>query len=380
MFPTHFDVIVAGLGAMGSATAARLALRGKKVLGLDRWRPGHPYGSSHGDTRIIREMYFENPLYVPIVKRAHELWRELESRTGIRLMEITGGLMIGPEHGGLVKGTMLSAHEHELRCEVLDGGEVAKRFPAFRLRDGDIAVLDPRAGYLNPEAGNAAHLRLAAEEGADLRFDEPVTEWRPATDGVEVSTPFGTYSGARLVISAGARNPQLLGGLDLRLEVERQAVFWLDPGADPAYDSPALPIWAHEYAPGEICYGFPRLARGVKASVMHSGEIVNDADAVNREVSDIEVEPLRRALGGVLPGLAEASVIGTDVCLFTNTRDRDFIIDFHPDHPQVLISSACSGHGFKFASAIGEIQADLVADGRSRFDMSPFSMSRVKLR
>jgi sarcosine oxidase len=380
MPPTHFDVIVAGLGAMGSATAARLALRGQKVLGLDRWRPGHPYGSSHGDSRIIREMYFENPLYVPLVQRAHELWRELEHRTGIRLMEITGGLMIGPEHGGLVRGTLRSAQEHVLPCEVLNASQVAERFPAFRLRDGDIAVFDPRAGYLNPEAGNAAHLRLAAEEGADLRFEEPVESWRPLASGVEVTTQFGVYSGARLVLSAGARNPQLLGELDLHLEVERQAVFWLEPGADPAYESPAMPIWAHEYVPGEICYGFPRLARGVKASVMHSGEIVSDAASVNREVGGSEVEPLRRALATVLPGLAKARVLETDVCLFTNTRDRDFIIDFHPEYPQVLISSACSGHGFKFASAVGETQAELITDGASRFDVSPFRMSRVKLR
>jgi sarcosine oxidase len=295
-------------------------------------------------------------------------------------MEITGGLMIGPEHGGLVKGTLRSAQEHALDCEVLNATQVAERFPAFRLRDGDVAVFDPRAGYLNPEAGNAAHLRLAAEEGADLRFDEPVEAWKPVADGVEVTTPFGVYSGSQLVISAGARNPQLLGPLDLHLEVERQAVFWLEPGPDPSYDSPALPIWAHEYIPGEICYGFPRLARGVKASVMHSGETVNDADAVNREVDGNEVEPLRQALGSVLPGLAEATVVGSDVCLFTNTRDHDFIIDFHPEYPQVLISSACSGHGFKFASAIGEIQADMVADGSSRFDVSPFRLSRVKLR
>jgi len=377
---THFDVIVAGLGAMGSATAARLALRGKKILGLDRWRPGHPYGSSHGDSRIIREMYFENPLYVPIVQRAHELWRELESRTGIRLMEITGGLMIGPEHGGLVRGTLRSGHEHALPCEVLNAAQVAERFPAFGLRDGDVAVFDPRAGYLNPEAGNAAHLKLAAEEGADLRFEEPVEKWRALAEGVEVTTPFGVYSGKRLVISAGARNPQILGDLNLHLEVERQAVFWLEPGADPAYESPAMPIWAHEYVPGEICYGFPRLARGVKASVMHSGEIVSDADAVNREIRESDIEPLKRALRSVVPGLAEATVIDSDVCLFTNTRDRDFIIDFHPEYPQVLVSSACSGHGFKFASAIGEIQAELVSDGASRFDMSPFSMSRVRLR
>lgn len=171
-----------------------------------------------------------------------------------------------------------------------------------------------------------------------------------------------------------------MNGFDLPLEVERQAVFWLDPGARHArFYGEGFPIYAHEYMPGEICYGFPRLARGVKASVMHSGEIVTDADAVRREVSDNEVEPLWRALANVLPELAHAAVRARDICLFTNTPDRDFVIDFHPAHPRVLVSSACSGHGFKFASAIGEIQADMVLNGKSRFDLSPFRITRPAL-
>ena len=373
----RYNVIVAGLGAMGSATAAHLTLRGQSVLGLERWTPGHHNGSSHGDSRIIREMYFEHPMYVPIVQRAHDLWRELERRVDTSLMHNIGGLMIGPEDGALVSGVLRSAREHGLAHEVLSTNEVTKRFPAFSLRDGDVAVHDPRAGYLDPEACNAAHLKVAAEHGADLRFDEPVTSWEAAGDGVRVTTPAGTYEADNLVLSAGARTLALLGDLNIPLEVERQAVFWLEPGENDArFDAAAFPIWAHEYVPGEICYGFPRLPRGVKASVMHSGEIVANADEVDRIVKDEEVEPLRRALAGVSPDLSRARVLETDVCLFTNTPDHDFVIDFHPGYPQVLISSACSGHGFKFASAIGEIQADLVTAGRSDFDLSPFAIRR----
>jgi sarcosine oxidase len=377
--PESYDVIVAGLGAMGSATAAQLALRGKSVLGLERWEPGHRYGSSHGDSRIIREMYFEHPMYVPLLQRAYDLWAMLGKRVGAELLHLNGGLMIGPKDGRLVTGTLQSARSHGLAYEILSPAEVAENYPAFELSEDYVAVFDPRAGYLDPEACNAAHMKVATENGAELRFEEPVISWESNGDGVTVTTSSSKYSAKHLVLSVGACTRTLLNGLDLGLEVERQAVFWLDPGDDSRYDESRFPIYAHEYTAGEICYGFPRLPRGVKASVMHRGEIVSDSDSVRRTVSDKEVEPLRRALSPILPDLAEAPVIETDVCLFTNTPDKDFVIDFHPDHPRVLVSSACSGHGFKFSSVIGEIQADLVIDGRSRFDLAPFRIGRPAL-
>jgi sarcosine oxidase len=377
----NYDVIVAGLGAMGSATAAHLARRGKRVLGLERWMPGHRNASSHGDSRIIREMYFEHPMYVPLLQRAYELWAELGDHAGNRLLHMTGGLMIGPKDGALVTGTLRSAREHNLDYEVLSPREVSNRYPAFSLRDDLIAVHDPRAGYLDPETCNAAHMNLAVRSGAELKFEEPVIEWMSSDAGVTVTTSQGTYSADHLVLAVGARTQRLLKGLELPLEVERQAVFWMEPDPDAAsYDESVFPIYAYEYEPREICYGFPRLPRGVKASVMHSGEIVADADSVDSEIRDEEMIPLRRALAPILPGIANAPVRERDVCLFTNTPDHDFIIDFHPGHPRVLVSSACSGHGFKFASVIGEIQADLVTSGKSRFDLSPFRIARDSLR
>ncbi len=377
----QYDVIVAGLGAMGSATAAHLAMRGKRVLGLERWTPGHRNASSHGDSRIIREMYFEHPMYVPLLQRAYDLWAELGERAGAKLLHMTGGLMIGPENGALITGTLRSAREHELAYELLSPAEVSRRVPAFELRDDLIAVYDHRAGYLNPEACNAAHLEVAAHDGAELRYDEPILAWESSNDGVTVSTPRSSYSAEHLILTVGARTLPLLKGFDLPLEVERQAVFWLEPDPDTAsYDESVFPIYAYEYELREICYGFPRLPRGVKSSIMHSGRIMQDADVVDSEIRDEEVEPLRRALTPILPGLSRAPVRERDVCLFTNTPDHDFIIDFHPGHPRVLISSACSGHGFKFASAIGEIQADLVMNGESRFDLSPFRVDRESLR
>ena len=368
----RYDVIVAGLGAMGSATLAQLALRGKRVLGIERWTPGHPYGSSHGDSRIIREMYFEHPMYVPLVRRAHDLWRELEERTGSALMSTVGGLMVGPESGALVQGTLRSAREHALPFEIFDGAEASRRYPAFELRDGHVAVFDPRAGYLDPEACNAAHLRVASRHGAELRFDEPLVSWMADGDGVSVKTKYGSYAADRLVLSVGARTKGFVP--DIPLEVERQVVFWFEPDAGD-YNGDRFPIWAYEYTPGEICYGFPRLPRGVKAAVMHSGKVFADPDEVSREIASSEVGPLRRALSDVLPLLASARVVDQDTCLFTNTPDHDFIIDFHPEFPQVLVSSPCSGHGFKFASAIGELQAQLLT-GVASVDITPFRIGR----
>ena len=376
----RYDVIVAGLGAMGSATAARLAIRGKKVLGLDRWVPGHRYGSSHGDSRIIREMYFEHPMYVPLLGRAYDLWAELEQRIDDKLLNLHGGLMIGHEAGMLVTGTLRSAREHNLPYTLLSPAEVKRAYPAFDIDSDLVAVLDPRAGWLDPEKCNAAHLKVAAQHGADLRFEEPVISWKADDGGVGVTTSHGTYEAEHLVLCVGARTKELLGDPVLNLEIERQSVFWMEAPDDDRYRAEVFPIWAYEYKPGHICYGFPDLPRGVKASVMHSGKIVEDADAVNRRVGDDEADALMKAIEPVLPELSRARVQERDVCLFTNTADHDFVIDFHPAYPRVLISSACSGHGFKFASVIGEIQADLIADGSSRFDLGPFSIKRSGLQ
>ncbi len=375
--PRSFDAIVVGLGAMGSATLFHLARRGLRVLGLEQFSEAHQLGSSHGDSRIIRETYFEHPLYVPLVRRAHALWRELEETSQKSLMKITGGLMIGPSDGMVVPGTLRSAREHNLPHEILTPAQVHERFPAFELASNLVTVFDPRAGYLDPEGCNKAHLDAARAAGAETRFDEPVLEWNPDGQGVRVRTGAGTYAANHLVLAAGAWNSGLARDLRLPLTVERQSVFWFEPGGPAgAYEADRFPIYAYEYKAGHICYGFPRLPRGVKASVMHSGDTSRDPDRVERTVNDDEVKPLRAALRPVLPNLAGAPVHDRGTCLFTNTPDHDFIIDFHPLHPQVLVSSPCSGHGFKFASAIGELQAELVTTGSTSFDLSPFRIDR----
>jgi sarcosine oxidase len=366
---------------MGSASVFHLAKRGWRVLGLEQLTPANMMGSSHGDSRIIREMYFEHPLYVPLVQRAYELWADLEQESGKSLMTINGGLMIGPPDGAIVGGTIRSAIEHKLPCETLGPEETHRRYPAFELAENLVAVVDPRAGYLDPEGCVNAHIDLARAAGADLRLDEPMMSWIPDGDGVRVSTAKGDYTADFLVMAGGAWNRHLLRDIALDLRIERQVVFWLDPQLDNnLFDTSCFPIYAHEYKPGHICYGFPRLERGVKASVMHSGEVTTDPESVRRSIGDDEVEPLRAALRPVLPTLATAPLLDSATCIFTNTSDEDFLIDFHPAYRQVLISSPCSGHGFKFSSAIGELQADLLTSGHTRFDISPFRLDRTSSR
>ena len=374
-----YDAIVVGLGGIGTATLYHLARRGVRVLGLEQFEPLHTHGSSHGDSRIIRETYFEHPLYVPLVQRAHELWRELEEASGKSLMTIHGGLMIGPPEGDVVTGTLRSAREHGLPHEVLSAGEVKRRYPPFDMPDDAVAVFDPRAGYLDPDGCTRAHLQLAVSAGAQTRFSEPVISWLSSERGVSVVTRAGTYDAEQLVLSAGPWTASAAPGVQLPLAVERQTVFWFEPPTPRGqYESRRFPIYAYEFKPGVICYGFPELAKGVKASVMHDGQVFATPAAVNREVSEADLQPLRNALSQVLPALARSNVRDATTCLFTNTPDHDFVIDFHPAHSNVLISSPCSGHGFKFASAIGEVQADLLTNGVVRFDLSPFRIGRFR--
>ena len=364
---------------MGSATTYHLARRGARVLGLEQFAPRHTLGSSHGDSRIIRELYFENPLYVPLVQRAYALWALLEEEGATTLLHRTGGLMIGRPSSGLVHGALLSGASHGLPAPVLSPGEIHTRFPAFDLPEDFVAVWDERAGYLNPEACTSAHASLAARLGAVLHYDEPVTHWQPDGDGVRVTTPAGVYRAARLVLCAGAWTKAMLPELELPLVVERQVLVWLDaPLPHERYSESSFPIFICELEDGRQFYGFPRLERGVKTSVFHEGRVYEAPDSVERAVTPGDVTTLRAMLGRLLTDLAEARIHESMTCLFTNAPDQHFLVDFHPHHSQVLLSSPCSGHGFKFASALGEVQAALLLDGRTDFDLRPFSLSRFR--
>jgi sarcosine oxidase len=378
----HFDVIVAGLGAMGSAAAYHLARRGLRVLGIDRFAPPHTLGSSHGHTRIIREAYFEHPQYVPMVQRAYAAWEALERVSGERLFERTGGLMAGLPESVVVSGARASADRHQLPYEDLSAADVRRRFPALRIADHEVGLLEPRAGILFPERCIGVHLRFAAAHGATLRTNDAVTAWNADLSGigVKVETASGaSYSADRLVISAGAWASALLPELSLPLTIERAVVHWFEPARHPEhFSSDRLPIFIWEYGPGLMVYGFPARDEGVKVALHHQGEKTADVTRVKREVGDEEIVEMRELLDRLIPDL-NGQWRASTVCLYTNTPDEDFIIDAHPAHPQVFVVSPCSGHGFKFSSAIGEIVTDLVTEGESALDLTPFRLARFNL-
>jgi sarcosine oxidase len=374
----HFDVGIIGLGAMGSAIAHALARRGARVVAFDRYDPPHTLGSTHGHTRIIREAYYEHPLYVPLVRRAYELWAELERDSDVTLMVRTGGVMVGPETGPLVSGAKESVHTHGIAHEILDSRELSARFPAYRARADWVALLEHRAGMLFPERCVRALLSSARGHGADIRTGELVDGWRPAEGGIAVKTARGETNVERLVVAAGPWLPTLAAslGLTLPLEIERQLSHWFTPrAADARYDAERCPIGLWETHADEVFATLPDEGHGVKCGMHHAGSDTSP-DFVDREVSGTENEAARRLLEQIMPG-AGGTLVESRVCLYTNTPDRHFIIDWLKGE-RVLVVSPCSGHGFKFASSIGESVSQLVLDGRSSLDLSPFSLSRFR--
>ncbi|MEP6689950.1 MAG: N-methyl-L-tryptophan oxidase [Gemmatimonadaceae bacterium] len=379
------DVIIVGLGAMGSAASYELARRGKSVLGIDQFSPPHDLGSTHGRSRIIREAYFEDPAYVPIVQRAYELWRALEREAGDELLLITGGVMIGDEHGTLVHGARTSAERHGLPHELLDARETRRRFPGLEPPDEMVALLEPRAGVLKPERCVTAFLSLAGKHGATLNTNERVIGWRATDAGVSVRTTRRAYEAEQLVLTAGPWLPELLSGTEghglstEQLTVERQLFHWYAPAAHAAWFAPrAMPISLWEYEPEKMFAAFADLGDGVKFGIHHEGERTDPA-RVRREVTPADDETMGALVRRFMPN-AFGALRESRVCLYTNTPDHHFLIDRLPCAPSVLVASPCSGHGFKFASAIGEIVADLVTGGASRFDLSLFAAGRARER
>jgi sarcosine oxidase len=371
----NLDVVVVGLGAMGSATLYELARRGVRAVGVDQFAPPHAQGSTHGRTRIIREAYFEHPLYVPLVRRAYELWDELEREGGRTLFHRTGGLMIGPADGTLVAGARRSAVEHDVPHEMLTADEVRRRWPAYDPPDDHAALFELRAGLLLPEACVETYLELARRNGATTRTAERVQSWRADGDGVAVTTATATYRAGHVVFTAGAWIRELVADVPLPLTIERQMFHWFEPSARrDLHQATRCPLALWEFERDRMVATFPDLGDGVKAGVHHEGETTDPA-TVRRSTTAEEDGDIRAILSRLMPDAAGRQ-LEARVCLYTNTPDRDFIIDAHPIHPAALLVSPCSGHGFKFASAIGEIVADIVAHGESKFDLAPFRLDR----
>ena len=371
-----WDVIVVGLGAMGSAAAAHLARRGQRVLGLDQFPPAHDRGSSHGRSRIIREAYFEHPSYVPMVWRSYELWTDLERTSRRHLFKQTGGLMIGRPDTDLVRGALESARIHHLAHEVLDAAAIRRRFPVFEPDDEMIGVWEPRAGVLAPEECVLALLDQASKAGADLRHDERVLGWSAGPGRVGVETAAGRFEAAHLIITAGPWAPVLLADLNVPMTIERQVIAWFRPvRLDDAFAPDRCPI--HIWHVGRrMFYGFPALDAGGVKIAEHAAGDPTTADGIRREIAPDEIQEIRDDFVARYVPAANGELVLTTVCMYTMTPDTHFVIDRHPRHPHVTIACGFSGHGFKFAPAVGEILADLTLEGRTRHDISRFSAAR----
>lgn len=369
-----YDVIVLGLGAMGSAAAYHLARREARVLGLDAYPRGHTQGSSHGRSRIIREAYFEAPEYVPLVQRAYHLWRELEAESGQALLTLTGGLNLGAPESDLVTGALASAQQHQLPYDYLTTRDITARFPGFHPPEGYVAIYEPHAGILAPEACVGAHLDLAARHGATLHSGEQVRQWAADGDGVRVETARDVYHAGCLVIAAGPWSAEVLDGLGLPLTVQRVVNVHFAPAQPERFAPERCPIYILAVPEGDY-YGFPALpGQGVKFGRHDTGEVCTP-ETIRRAVDADEVAALRAVLDRYLPG-AGGDVLWTLTCMYTNTPDRHFIIDRHPAHSQVVYGCGFSGHGFKFSSAIGEVLADLALDGVTQHPIGFLSAAR----
>ena len=352
------DVIVLGVGGVGAAACYHLARRGLRVIGLDRFPPGHDRGSSHGATRIIRLAYFEHPDYVPLLRRAYDLWEELSNATGERLYHETGLLEVGPEDGDVIRGILRSAAEHTLAIDRLSESDLAEQFPGYRLSEGPVALFERRAGYLRVEECTRAHARLAEQAGARLEIGPTVLGWRATPGAVEVTTSAGVFSAARLVITAGAWASGFLQDLGVRFEVVRKSLYWYATETNAYHEERGGPCFFFETPAGEF-YGFPqRDAEGVKVAEHTGGIPVADPLVVDRTEHPGETAKVEAFLGEHLPGVSGRRTRYA-TCLYTLSPDRHFVVDRHPEHSHVAFAAGLSGHGYKFASVLGELLADL---------------------
>jgi sarcosine oxidase len=374
-----FDVIVIGLGAHGSSALYHLSKLGRKVAGIDQFTPPHQHGSSHGQSRIIRQAYHEDPVYVPFVQAAYDLWEEMERESGKNLLVGTGGLLLGREDSTVVSGARLSAETHGLAFDWLEAADIRHRFPAFRPTADTVAVWEKRAGILFPEDCIAAHLKGASANGATIHCETKVLEIKPHGDGVEVTTSRGKYAAGKVIVCAGAWIGTLLQELKLPLTIERQVVCWFQDGTRRAL-SPlgpsSMPVYIWEYAPGRLFYGFPDLGEGIKIGFHHGGRHIQPGELQqNADEEEIkEIATIAATYLDIEPVFRSASV-----CMYTNMPDEHFIIDTYPGCPNILLASPCSGHGFKFSSVIGKILSEMAMGRPAGFDLRPFEIGRFEI-
>ena len=372
-----YDVIVIGVGGMGSATVYELASRGLRVLGLERYDVPHDLGSSHGVNRIIRLAYFEHPSYVPLLRRSYERWRELEAASDEQLLYITGSLDVGPEDGMVFPGSLQSCEEHDLPHEALTSAELTQRFPALRVPEGWMGLHQPDGGFVLSERCIVNHVFAAQERGGEVHAREQVLEWHASGDGVRVETSRGSYEAGALVITSGAWAGPQAPSLDGLLTPERQVMGWFQPRRPELFAPDVCPVVIGEFEEG-LYYSFPVFGiPGFKIGKFHHLGEATTADGLDRDCRPEDEAVLRQAVARYFPE-ANGPTLSLRACMFTNTPDEHFIIDALPGSPNVFVAAGFSGHGFKFCSVVGEIMADLATRGETDHDISLFRLSRFE--
>jgi sarcosine oxidase len=385
--PSEYDVIVVGLGAMGSSAVYQLARRGLRVLGLEQFTPAHAYGSSHGGSRIVRKAYFEKPDYVPLLIRAYELWDELAASFGEQLFTRCGALMIGRPDSPVVAGTLESARRWNLPHEVLDQAALRARFPQFALPADHVAVFEADAGFVRPEVAVLANLELAAEAGAELWFDTTVESIELGPAGVHLSAGGEQLSAPKVVLATGAWADRLANLDGFGLGVQRQTAHWFQPGRLADFAADRFPVYVWDVpvptgAPIAQLYGFPCMAGEtvVKAALYHDGSPATaDPDSLDRSVTAADYGRVADLLAGTIPDLAGGPPVRSDVCMYPCAADNDFMLGLHPGSSgRVVLALGFAGHGFKFVPVVGEIAADLVIEGATRHDIGFLAPDRFR--
>lgn len=373
----NFDTIVVGVGGMGSATCYQLAKRGQKVLGLEQFDIPHTYGSSHGHTRIIRLAYYEDPSYVPLLRRAYDLWEEIESIYGQQLLFKNASIDVGPADGEVFNGSLASCIEHGIGHEVLTGKELNRRFPGYQVPNEFKALYQEDGGFLVPERATTAFVEVAHQYGATIQAREKVLSWTPLRDGVKVVTNKGVYEAAKLIITAGAWNAQLLPILAGLAVAERQVLAWLQPLEPALFQPQNFPVFnmqvGEERFYGFPVFGIPGFKFGKYCHLKERGE----PESFDREPNEKDETILRDFAAKFFPK-GNGPTMSLKTCMFTNSPDDHFILDVHPEHPQIIFGAGFSGHGYKFASVIGEIMADLAIDGDTQHNINLLRFKRLK--
>ena len=378
----HYQAIVVGLGGMGSAALYQLAKRGLNVLGIEQFEIPHTLGSSHGLTRIIRLAYYEDLSYVPLLRRSYELWAQLEREFGEQLLYQTGSIDMGPADSEVFSGSLQSCLDNDLAHEVLNSEQLAARFPGYRMPPETLAVFQPQGGLLLPERCISAHAQLAQRYGAEIHTGERVLGWDILPDErVQVRGAGGEYTAEKLVICGGPWAYKLVPALAGKAVPERQALIWLAPKRPEWFSLERFPVWNAQVAEGRY-YGLPEFnpsgeTPGMKLGRYHHRSETCDPDRLDRALYAEDEALLRDFAERYFPAGA-GETLDMVVCMFTNTPDEHFVLDVLPDAPQVSVAAGFSGHGFKMASAVGEVMADLAQRGETRHDIALHRLGRLK--